>query len=72
MFFAKYAQYNLQHVEILLLALDRANVTNKLKQCEIFTQKVRYLENIIELGRFLIKKVVVKELKLAENSWKKQ
>lgn len=46
--FSKDMESNFQHVEEILSALGKANITIMLKKCELLTKLVRYLGHIIE------------------------
>lgn len=70
--FSKDAESHLRHVEQILSALHKANVTIKLGKCAFFTQKVRYLGHIIEPGKLSIDETVTKALKEAEQPRNKQ
>ena len=60
--FSKDEESHLDHVDQVLEALHRANVTIKLKKCDFFTNKVKYLGHIIEPGKLSVDKVRVKAL----------
>lgn len=72
MFFYKEAKYHLQHANHIHLTLDLATVSTRLKKCELFTHKVRYIGYNIETGRLSIDEVVVKAIKESEKSRTKQ
>ena len=52
--FSKSIEEHLSHVEAVLDTLHRAGVTLKLKKCEFFTDKVKYLGHIIRPGQLEI------------------
>lgn len=54
------------------MEIDLANIKIKLKKFEFFTQKIRYLGQIIETGLLSIGKVVFKALKDVEYTRTKQ
>ena len=65
--FSRDIESHFQHVEEVLAALSRANITLKLKNCDFFTTKIRYLGHIIEPARLSIDDAVVAPLKEAQH-----
>ena len=60
--FSRDEESHLRHVDQVLEALHRANVTIKLSKCDFFTNKVKYLGHIIKPGKLSVDKVRVKAL----------
>lgn len=65
--FSKDAESHFKHVYEIRMALYRSNEKIKLKKCELYSQKFRYLGHIVEPGWLWIDDVVFKTLKEAEN-----
>ncbi|CAN8076686.1 unnamed protein product [Agarophyton chilense] len=57
---------HLTHVRDIMTTLRDAGVTLKLKKCDFFTDKVKYLGHVIRLGLVTIEETCVKSLKEAK------
>ena len=69
--FSRDIESHFRHVEEVLMALQRANITLKLRKCDFFTEKIRYLGHIIEPGKLKIDEAVVAPLREAKHPMSK-